>query len=961
MSSAGVAALVFSMADTAYAQESNSAIGEVVVTASRVQRLGFNAPSPTSVVGQQEIKLRAPLNLVNLINEIPAFRPSATTTTRSGNAGSGPVSADLRGLGNRRTLTLVDGTRFLPYNSIGVVDLNQIPTNMIERAEVVTGGASAAWGSDAVAGVVNFITKKNLRGLEADIMWGEAQAGDAQTWHASLTAGGTFNDDRGRVVMGGEYLHRGLVTDQYARDWGRAEQGTVTYPATANRGSDPSRLVLQGGVRSVQTPFGGTIIGVNADTNAANGTDVLRGIGFATGGVVIPYPYGQLFGTSSISGGFYGETANRYVTMVPRLDRFAFLANVEYDITPDITGTLQANFARSDSFARGATRRDANTTSTSPNPNIKPGDYILIRRNNAFLPASVAALMDNNRNAQGVLTPITQFYLARASFDLGNSEGITGTTVERIVLGLNGHFGSSWKWNASYENGRNRFSEVKTNSIESRWQDAVESVRNAAGQIVCRSNAVTIANPLCVPFNVFGNNSTADLEKAKKYIIGDRILDSLYRQQAWEANLSGEPFSTWAGPVSVAVGASYRRDSVDQRSDAVSQADDFNSQNPKPYTGAYSAKEVYGELAVPLLKDQPFFKSLELNGAARRTDYSLSGVVTTWKVGATWSINDDIRFRGAVSRDIRAPNLLELFGTITAPGSVINPFTLVGTNALIADTASNPNLLPERANSKTLGVVLEPRFIPRFRFSMDFYDITIKDAIANYTKQQIADNCGNEVRNTGKPGQFCGYLLSNNQYNANYEIFALRTIPFNLSKQTSQGVDFEAQCSLPLLGGNLDLRGFANYTADTTLYDSVGRTQYAGTITYITYGAGGTPTWRGTLNTAYTHGRATVQVQTRYLGPVKINPALIGPDDPNYSPTRSNSVNVNRIKSRVYFNLSATYDIVNTDKRKVQLYGTIENLLNKDPPWQGGFGAGTNGQFYDGIGRFFNFGMRLSF
>src|SRR5689334_12005529 len=213
LSAAAISLAVAGALNIAQAQESpstsesaNEITQSVVITGSRVSRQGFEAPTPTTVIGQDDIELRAPMNAVNLINQIPSFRPSQTSISRPAFQGSGPVSADLRGLGNRRTLTLVDGTRFVPAAANGVVDLNLIPTNMIERAEVVTGGASAAWGSDAVSGVVNLSTKKRFEGIEGQISWGQTQVGDNAQIQGNLTVGGKFGkDDRGHIVAGIEY------------------------------------------------------------------------------------------------------------------------------------------------------------------------------------------------------------------------------------------------------------------------------------------------------------------------------------------------------------------------------------------------------------------------------------------------------------------------------------------------------------------------------------------------------------------------------------------------------------------------------------------------------------------------------------------------------------------------------------------------------------------------------------
>jgi outer membrane receptor protein involved in Fe transport len=951
----------------------DKALEEVVVTASRIERRGFVAPTPTTVLGQKDIELRAPANVVALVNEVPSFRPSNTSISRPAFQGSVGVAVDLRGLGNRRTLALVDQQRFTPAASNGVVDLNLIPTNMIERADVVTGGASAAYGSDAVSGVVNFVTRKRITGIEGELSGGMAQAGDDGKAHFALATGGDFGNDKGHFAIGGEWYHEGIVNDTYARDWGRKEVGTVVYPASPARpAGQPARLVADH-VRTVnQSTFGGVIINSNSPTGAGNigriptigttinqaifGNSAATEVQFGPGGTILPYNVGRAFGTNSIGGGNYGETGGRLLSLSPEQNRWSMLANIEYDLTPDITANLQVNFANSDTYFNTASRRDFNTTSTTANPTVTPTDYMFIRSDNAYLPAAIKAVMPAN----------SAFYMGRVGFDLGLAQADQSNTLSRVALSFEGKIpqfglGDNWKWDVSAVAGRVFYNQRWNNeTVESRWQKSYDAVFNSAGQIVCRVNQTTVTDPACVPFNAFGYNSAQNIKAVRGYLEGTLIQQDTYDQQAVEGNISGEPFSTWAGPVSLAGGISWRKDSVVQESDAISQATDFDNQNPKPFSGSYNTKEIYGETVVPILKDQMFAKSFDLNGAIRLTDYSTSGSVTTWKAGATYQVVDDLRFRGTVSRDIRAPNLIELYGSQQAVSAVINPYTRINSGTIQNFTVGNTGLKPEIANTWTAGLVVEPRWIPRFRASIDFWHINIDGAIASYTPQVITDRCKLEA-DAGAPGFFCGQLITNNQYNGSFQIFGLRTLPFNLVKQTGEGVDFEAYYSQPLPVGNLNFRYFATYLHDLTLYDVTASTQYAGTVAYVFNGLGGAPHWQWTLNTDYNWGPATISLQTRFIGAANIDPTLIGPDNPRYSPTLSNSVNVNKVGDEWYFNLSGTYNIIRGGRTQLQAFLVINNLFDKDPPWEIGTGAGTNGQFYDTIGRTYQAGVRFKF
>lgn len=973
LASAGAGALTLFAPLGAQAQSGGQAVQEVVVTASRVERQGYVAPSPTTVLGQKDIELRAPSSVVALVNEVPSFRPSNTSISRPAFQGSAAVNVDLRGLGNRRTLTLVDKERFTPAAANGVADLNLLPTNMVERVEVVTGGASAAYGSDAVSGVVNFITKKKIEGVQGEIAGGIAQAGDDGKVHAALATGGSFLNDKLHIAVGGEYYHEGIVNDIYARSWGQKETATVIYPgaASARPAGQPARLVTDHVRTTNQSTFGGVIINStvaganNIGGIPANGVAINQAIfgstntavQFGTGGTIVPYSLGQAFGTSSINGGNYGETGGRLLSLSPEQNRGSILANFSYELTPDITAQMQVNYAKSETYFNTASRRDFNLVSASTNPAVTPTDYMFIRADNAFLPAAIKTAMASKG--------VGAFYMGRVGFDLGMAQADQYNEMKRVSFSLDGkvpNVKGNWKWDISASIGQVFYNQQwKNETIESHWQKSYDAVTNSSGQVVCRVNQVTVTDSACVPFNAFGYNSASNMAAVRGYVEGTLVQQDTYDQQAFEANVNGEPFSTWAGPVSVAAGIGYRNDSIKQTSDPISQATDFDNQNPKPFSGSYNTKEVYGEAVVPLAKDMPFLKSWDLNGAVRYTNYSTSGGVTTWKVGTTYQATDEVRFRGTLSQDIRAPNLIELFGSQQAVTAVTNPYTNVNTGTIQNFTVGNTGLKPEVAKTTTAGIVLEPRFLPRFRTSIDFWHADIDGAIASYTAQKITDSCKIEA-DSGKPGFFCGQLITNNVYNTGLQIFGLRTLPFNLVKQTAEGIDFEAYYSHPVpFNGNLNFRFFATYLHDLTLYDVTSSTQYAGTVAFVFNGLGGAPHWQWTLNTDYSRGPATISLQTRYVGTANIDPTLIGPDNPNFNPTLSNSVNVNKIGSQWYFNLSGTYNIRDNGRQRLQAFAVVNNLFDHTPPWELGTGAGTNGQFYDTLGRTYQAGLRFRF
>ena len=374
--------------------EASTASGEIVVTGSRVGLRGFQAPTPTRVLTSEQLASRGLANVGEFLNEVPSLRPTSSPSTNTQTAlGGGQFYADLRGLGSIRTLTLVDGRRFVPSTASGQVDLNLIPTLLVSRIDVVTGGASAAYGSDAISGVVNVILDRKLSGFRADLSSGISEEGDAGERHASLAFGTDFAGGKGHFTVGGEYVDSDGVDSYFSRDWGREQQELVSYVG-ARPADAPSRFYARG-VQALNYAYGGVILGVNADTNAANGVDVLRGIQFGPGGTVQAFPYGNAIGTSAtdFTGGDPGLYARTGHQLVLPIQRRVAMGHLDYELSDGLSIFLEANWGRSGANFHASPVRD--TTATS----------LVIRRDNAFLPAAIATIMDANK--------ITSFGLGR--------------------------------------------------------------------------------------------------------------------------------------------------------------------------------------------------------------------------------------------------------------------------------------------------------------------------------------------------------------------------------------------------------------------------------------------------------------------------------------------------------------------------------------------------------------------
>ena len=941
-------------------------IGEIIVTGSRIARQGFDAPTPTKVLGTEQLEARGSTDVGSFLNEIPAFRPSqnAQTNTQTSSA-AGQTYADLRALGNIRTLVLVDGRRFVPSAATGQVDLNLIPTILVDRVEVVTGGASAAYGSDAISGVVNILLNKTLEGFKGDISGGISTYGDDWSRRISLAYGSSVGDGRGHFVIGGDYVKTDGVSGFDQRDWGIRDDEIVSFPANRAAGT-PSRGYFPG-ASYTNSNAGGIINGACDTLTCTPGTlplnSPLRGYQFVPGGGLAPFSYGNdIYNSGTAYDGTAPDGSPTRIghQLVLPISRVTVMAHLDYDLTDDISFFAEASYARSGSHFNGPATRDTNTTT------------IVIRRDNAFLPPEAAALMDAN----GVQT----ISLGRHSIDYGQSHPDNFNTTTRFVTGLEGNIDGNWHWDGYFEYGRNQFDSVLSPvRINRNFAFAIDAVM-VDGVPTCRAlvpgsstyNPVAAAG--CVPLNLFGEGS-ADPE-AVDYAYATQLQTITTKQYVGALNLRGNLFNTWAGPVAIAIGGEIRRDQAKSVVDPLSEDRLFNFGNPQPYEGAFTTKEGYLEALVPLAKDVPFAKSLDLNGAIRLTDYSSSGQVTTWKAGATWEPMDGLRFRGTLSRDIRAPNSAELFQTLQNNQTLRNslPGPLNGRTAAYSTlTLASPDLQPEKADTKTGGIVLTPRGIPGLSISVDYYDIKVKGAISSYSPQQMVDNCASELGSPSGAGYFCSFIDRSEQNDLNL----VRVPLVNLAQIKTNGVDFDVAYRRSMWGGSVTGHFYGSYVAHLTTDDGLGnaprynadgiiqskgsvidRAGQAGGFTSGTNtGATAVPHWQLNGSLTYANDLWSTTFVGRWIQGGVVDNTLVSPGDADYDPASPISAVGNHVNSRFYLNWSGSYNIINAGERKLQAYLVVNNVFNKDPP----FPTTQVSGLFDRIGRFFEFGLRFQY
>ena len=939
---AGSAAALIGAQAHAQAAAAEADVEAVVVTGSRLASAGFQAPTPVTVLGAQQMQARAATTVFDLTKDIPVFRSSqGLNNAVQGMRVTGQALLDLRGLGSARTLVLVEGLRPMVVNSALGFDTNMLPASLIERAEIVTGGASAAYGSDAVAGVVNFILKKRLEGITGSVQMGRSQHGDNQEDLISLAYGKSFLDDKLHFIVGGDYNTNKGVRSFYSREWGRREPGVFSLPTTRAAGL-PSQI-WSDYVEQSQNTAAGLI-----------NSGPLKGTAFDLSGS----PYQFTSGPGAILGTTYqmSPTQTNYLNTINSLkaikgpyERGSALVRAEYEITPSVRIHATANYA------------ELWTHTPSTGSQIT---NIIINRGNPFIPASIAAAM----TAQN----IASFGMAKLTTVQSEFPGWTSGSVIRYFnsdIGIEGEY-AGWNWDVGYQQGKVHFNRAFLNTLKTaNYYAALYAVPGPNGTTVCgpiatnpmfnaqpastRANWINNLEPGCVPYNPFGTKNASP--ESIRYIMGDSRADDDLEQNAVQFNVSGEPFMLPAGPVSVALGAEYRKLDFVETAAYQSRPDYLLNENNVSFDANTTTKEAYAEVGLPLLKDLPFVKQLDANGAVRRTDYSISGGVTTWKVGATWEINDMVRLRATRSRDIRAPNINEAFlkgQTGTTP--LVNRVN--GVNDRVSSlTTGNPNLRPEVADTFTAGIVFQPvwQWAWGARMSVDYYAIDIKDVIAQLDAQEIVDRCF-----VNKLAEYCAML----ELNPNVAIgFTKNTRgPLNLNGQKTNGVDIELSMRPPIedfgIPGRLDFRGLATWVDDLRTLAPLP----AGGVQDVDTAGQFVPDWTMNFNLTYALAKFSANVNVRYNTNLKYSTSLKGPDDPDYNPAANNSINRNRFPSSTLWNLSTTYNLIEEDNRNLQLFGVVENLFDKDPPLVALYIV-PGGNPYDLVGRNFKAGIRFSF
>lgn len=892
-------------------------VDAVVVTGSRLKS-GFSAPTPLTVASAAQLEEAAPNNIADALNQLPVFNNSLKTSnpgTTPGTGNSGQNLLSLRGLGANRNLVLLNGNRFVATNYTGSVDVNVIPQSLVERVEVVTGGASAAYGSDAVSGVINFVLNEDFEGLKGEVQAGTSSRGDLPSFGASVAFGKALASDRLHILGAFEYYQEDGIRADESTDRGWYDRAAGQYPVPGA----PTGVTVVPDIRSSRGAYGGLIT-----------SGPLRGTTFLPGGALSAFDYGSFTSTSFQSGGD-GPRIN--LGFAPDQVRYNGFLRGQYDVSD----TVQV-------YAEGTYAYSHTKLGAFVNQHVGSANQFTIFRNNAFLPADLATRMDT--------AGVTSFVMGRFSSDLPLVEIESFAEVYRGSAGFRAELSDGWKLDGSFSYGRTDL-ELRENNltVNRNLYAAVDAVDDGAGNIVCRST-LSGFDAGCVPINLFGNGSPS--AEAIDYVTDDGVAYLRLEQAVVGINLAGdldEAISLGAGPISVAVGAEYRKEKATQTTDAISQEvtsttglrgapasqnnrpGGFNLYNPLPFSGSYDIKEAYLEVGVPILRDSPLGRSLNFNGAVRYADYSRSGGVVTWKAGFDYEPIDGVRLRATRSRDIRGASLVELFD----PGrqATLNSVYQGQTRQTRFFTAGNPDLKPEKANTLTYGVVLRPSFMPGFQFSVDRYEIEIEDAIDYLLPQQEIDLCdaGNQT--------MCDLITVNPD-----NTLTVIGPNLNLAVQKAAGYDFEAVYSRPVANGTLGLRALATNRTEASV-------TALGSAPLDSLGEPTTPKWSANFQVRYETERWAVFVQERFIAKSVFDAENVEGVD----------TNLNTAKAVWYTDATVTFNF-DAMGQKQQAYFSVANLFDKDPPIAtlnpSSFSVPTSSA-YDARGRYFNAGIRFRY
>lgn len=945
------------------AQDSDdAAVEEIVVTGSRIIRSrDFQGVSPIATVDANHIIESGNVTLEDTINAYPQLNPDDTSATNQSGT-DGVLAGDLRGLGSVRTLVLVDGKRFIPGGVTGLVDMAVIPDMLIEKVEIVTGGASAVYGSDAIAGAINFILKDDFEGVDVRYQYGEATGGQRYGRDNAITKidvllGANSADGRGNITLNASYTSRDPVymenREFSIQPWLADSSGQLNKFGSGN--------IPGGKIYVPSSDFSKvTINGVDLTGAAANCTGGrIQGIKFGVGAEPSPFCRDE----DQFN---YAETN---LIMRP-MERWSISALSRYDVSDNVEAYAQFFTTKKENQWQMAYLAVAPTSAGNSRGFLDLPDAV----NNPVYPAPLRAFFAENASyfdadGDGTMTTVgngRRFveFGPRNAHILHESLGMTGGLRGDVELGSTGNV---WNWDLFYQYQRSDVNLTRRGLLSQSRTSLGLDVVVENGVAKCRS---TLLN--CVPVNVYGTDQlTPEMANFLTVVTG---RTDYFTRQTFGGSFAGNVIELPGGPLGAAVGFEYRDEYYQTRPDEISASGDLGGTPPVANQGQHDLFEAFAEVRLPISN------IISLEAAIRASEYSTMGGVFTWRTGVDFSPTDSVTIRASASRAIRAPNLDELFappGTswiggldpcvaVNTPTAAQRDFCVTqGVPAAQKDVLETPasegwtffgggnlNLQEEESDTYTMGVVLTPPQIEGFSISVDYWDIVINGAISQVASQELVNNCY-DTMDAANPA--CLAVKRDPLGN----IYQVDSPLLNLQTRSGNGVDVQLQYqtelsdffAVPGHGASLDLRVVATFhESDATVLlqgnapiECAGRLGGSCSANFIR----ATPGQRTLYSARWASGPASVSTRIHQIG------KMIAADD-------AYANNALPVDAQFYWDLSGNYAL----NEKIDLFGGVNNVLNDAPPvigYRAGGDSNTQVQLYDTVGRRYFVGATYHF
>lgn len=901
-------------------------VERIAVTGSRIIREGAIAPTPVTVITGEELLSTGVTNIGEALNQLPALGSTYSLANSGRFIGtSGLNLLDLRNMGTDRTLVLVDGRRHVASSSgTSSVDINTIPSTWVEKVEVITGGASAIYGADAVTGVVNFILKKHVTGLDVSATLGTAEDSNFTKKRFSVSYGTDFDNGRGNIAGAFEYSGQNQLK-AFDRDQTATSFASITNSNRPNGDeNDPAYP------DKILTPNAGHYRISNAGTFNLNGWKTFNPDGSIKDVYIGP----------NSDGGYCADcdytNLNQFVELQPEFDRYNFNVKGNYAISDDMNFYAEGKYVRSKSHDM-----------------FQPAFFFFnpvntISIDNAFIQDDLRDLMTANGK--------TSLTINRFMTDLGLRLEDDTRETQRYVVGLEGNILEDWSYDVFATYGQTDLERVNRNNlVYANYENALDSIL-VDGVAVCRDEAARAAG--CVPVNIFGDGQAS--QGARDYINTTSTGSSVIKQTVLGGSVTNSAlFDLPAGAVGFSAGVEYRKEESEVFEPDNAEGTFFNVLGEDK--GDFDVKEVFAEISVPLLSDLPLIRQLDAELAARYANYSTIGSATTWKAGLSWEVYDDLRIRSTYSEAIRAPNISELFGAqsqnffnvddscksseldnlanselrrqncaaLGIPASFDSDYDSASVDGF---SGGNRDLKAEESTSYTVGGVFQPSFVDGLVLTVDYWNIKIDDAISAVSAQDIIDKCVDSP--SGVDNEYCALITRDPN---SHEITSIRQYALNISSLEAAGIDFDIGYNFELFGGDLRSNLIAtkllkrrdySFQDEPDVYEN-----YVGVV--------GTPEWQANLTFNYSWNSWQATWRTRFIEGVSL-----------YTDQElAVNANPNSLLSYGDYYISDMGIGYNFDNG-IELKVGVDNLFNKDLPY-GSTGTTAGSAAYDNIGRFF--------